>query len=104
MGVVMQTTAPESLTAAANIFLGQALAPLMVKPYMLQLSRRELNSIMGSGFAPVAGVALSFFLACGVPAIHLLTASFMSAPASLAAAKIIYPELRTRIGGPQENK
>lgn len=86
------TTACESLNAAANIFLGQATAPLLVKPYLARLTRSEIHAIMTGGFATIAGTVLAAYISFGVPSAHLVSASVMSAPAALAFAKLFYPE------------
>ncbi|MEY3052632.1 MAG: hypothetical protein RLY31_2417 [Bacteroidota bacterium] len=104
MSRTMQLTGPESLAAAANIFIGQTEAPLVVKPYIAGMSRSEIMCLMSGGFATIAGsvfAAYVGFLGGGDPetqqqfARHLLTASIMSAPAAIVAAKILLPEKRT---------
>ncbi|MEC8023767.1 MAG: nucleoside transporter C-terminal domain-containing protein [Myxococcota bacterium] len=93
----MGTSGSESLSAAANIFVGQTEAPLVVKPFVEKMTRSELNAIMVGGFATVAGGVLAAyvgFLQKAIPDIagHLVVASIMSAPAALAVAKILVPE------------
>ncbi|MEL6349468.1 MAG: nucleoside transporter C-terminal domain-containing protein, partial [Myxococcota bacterium] len=93
----MRTSGAESLSAAANIFVGQTEAPLVVKPYINEMTRSELHAIMTGGFATVAGGVLAAyvqFLKTSIPDIagHLVVASILSAPAALAISKIIYPE------------
>jgi len=92
--VTVGTTACESLNASANIFLGQSEAPLMIKPYLPDMTRSELHAVMTGGFATVAGTVLAAYINFGVSASHLLTASVMSAPAALAFAKLFYPETK----------
>jgi CNT family concentrative nucleoside transporter len=97
MQKTMKTSGSESLSAAANIFVGQTEAPLMVKPFVKDMTRSELHAIMTGGFATVAGgvmAAYVLFLRDSIPNIagHLVTASIMSAPAALAVSKIICPE------------
>ncbi len=101
MSKTMKLTGAESLAAAANIFIGQTEAPLVIKPYLERMSRSEIMCLMTGGFATIAGsvfAAYVGFLGGGDPearqlfARHLLTASIMSAPAAIVAAKIIYPE------------
>jgi CNT family concentrative nucleoside transporter len=100
LGFVVQrtlgTTGPESLAAAANIFLGQTEAPLVVRPYVNKMTRSELMAIMVPGFGSTAGGVLIAFKAMGINAGHLLTASVLSAPASLLIAKIMIPETEPR--------
>ncbi|MEO0988075.1 MAG: NupC/NupG family nucleoside CNT transporter [Cyanobacteria bacterium J06639_14] len=88
----MGTSGAESLSAAANIFVGQTEAPLVIKPYIGKLTMSELHAVMTGGFATVAGGVLAAFISFGVPAEHLIAASVMSAPAGLAVSKLMYPE------------
>lgn len=93
----MGTSGAESLSAAANIFVGQTEAPLMVKPYLRTMTQSELMAVMTGGFATVAGGVMAVYvgmLSGTFPDIagHLLAASVMSAPASLVMAKIMVPE------------
>lgn len=97
----MRLSGPESLAAAANVFIGQTEAPLVVKPYLEQFTKSELLCLMTGGMATVAGgvfVAYVELLGGGNEqqeiyfAIHLLTASIISAPAAIVAAKMLYPE------------
>ncbi len=96
MGWVVQrtlgTTGAESLAAAANIFLGQTEAPLVVRPYVPKMTRSELMAIMVPGFGSTAGGVLIAYKGMGIDAGHLLTASVLSAPASLLIAKVMLPE------------
>lgn len=93
----MGTSGAESLSAAANIFVGQTEAPLVVKPFVGRMTMSELNAIMTGGFATVAGGVMAAYVGMlrGVfPDIagHLIAASVMSAPAALVVAKIMWPE------------
>ena len=101
MKKTMRLSGPESLAAAANVFIGQTEAPLVVKPYLENFSRSEILCLMTGGMATIAGgvfAAYVGFLGNGDPeqelyfAKHLLTASIISAPAAIVAAKILYPE------------
>ncbi|XP_067431730.1 solute carrier family 28 member 3-like [Thunnus thynnus] len=92
MQVTMGTSPTESMAAAGNIFLGQTEAPLLIRPYISQLTRSEIHAVMTGGFASISGTILGAFISFGVNATHLLTASLMSAPASLAIAKTFWPE------------
>jgi CNT family concentrative nucleoside transporter len=89
---LMQTSGSESLAAAANIFMGQTEAPLVIKPYLKHMTRSEILALMVGGMATIAGGVLAAYVGFGIPAGHLLTASFMSAPAALLVAKIMLPE------------
>ncbi|MGK7948275.1 MAG: NupC/NupG family nucleoside CNT transporter [Xenococcaceae cyanobacterium] len=88
----MKTSGAESLSCAANIFVGQTEAPLLIKPYLSTLTMSELHAVMTGGFATIAGGVMAAYIAFGIPAEHLIAASVMSAPAALAMAKIFYPE------------
>nr|XP_054775167.1 solute carrier family 28 member 3-like [Lytechinus pictus] len=88
----MKTSASESLNAAGNIFVGMTEAPLMIKPYLKDMTRSEIHAIMTGGFATVAGSTLGAYILYGIDATHLITASVMSAPAALAISKLFYPE------------
>ncbi|XP_044876842.1 solute carrier family 28 member 3 isoform X2 [Mauremys mutica] len=94
MQVTLGTTPVESLVAAGNIFVGQTESPLLVRPYLPYVTKSELHSIMTSGFSTIAGSVLGAYISFGVSASHLLTASVMSAPASLAISKLFWPETK----------
>lgn len=104
MAIVMQklmgTSGAESLSVAANVFVGQTEAPLVVRPFLKNMTRSELMAVMTGGMATVAGGVLAAYVDLldeRLPEIagHLLTASFMSAPAALAIAKLMVPEEET---------
>ncbi|MFM7555541.1 MAG: NupC/NupG family nucleoside CNT transporter [Verrucomicrobiota bacterium] len=89
----MGTSGSETLSAAANIFMGQTEAPLVIKPYLPRMTRSELHCLMVGGFATIAGSVMGVYSGLlKVPAGHLLTASVMSAPAALLISKILIPE------------
>jgi CNT family concentrative nucleoside transporter len=93
----MKTSGAETLSAAGNIFVGQTEAPLLVKPFVDDMTMSELNAVMTGGFATVAGGVMAAYVGMlsGVfPDIagHLMAASVMSAPAALVVAKIMLPE------------
>lgn len=93
----MGTSGAESLAAAANIFVGQTEAPLVVRPFLPKMTRSEIMALMSGGFATVAGGVMAAYVGMFekvFPDIagHLVAASVMSAPASLVIAKIILPE------------
>lgn len=97
MAKTMRTSGAESLSAAANIFVGQTEAPLVIRPYVQKMTRSELMAVMTGGMATVAGgimAAYVAFLSDVIPDIagHLIAASVMSAPAALVMAKILVPE------------
>jgi concentrative nucleoside transporter, CNT family len=88
----MDTSGSESLSCAANIFVGQTEAPLLIKPYLSSATMSELHAIMTGGFATIAGGVMAAYISFGVSAVHLIAASVMSAPAALAISKLMYPE------------
>ncbi len=97
MAKTMKTSGAESLSASANIFVGQTEAPLVVKPYIGKMTQSELNAVMVGGFATIAGGVMAAYVGLLkdiIPNIagHLMSASIMSAPAGLALAKVIIPE------------
>ena len=102
----MGLSGPESLAAAANVFIGQTEAPLVIKPYLERMTRSELLCVMVGGMATIAGsVFVSYigFLGGTSPesqqffARHLLTASIISAPAAIVCAKMLLPEDRREL-------
>lgn len=97
----MRLSGAESLAAAANIFVGQTEAPLLVKPYIAKMSKSEILCLMTGGMATIAGGVFAAFIgflggddiaAQQEFAKHLLTASILSAPAAIVCAKVLYPE------------
>lgn len=94
MMVTMGVSGAEAMAMAANLFVGQTEAPLVVKPYIEKMTLSELNAMMTGGFATVAGSVLVVYLGYLGPEIgvHLLTASVLSAPAAFVIAKIVIPE------------
>lgn len=89
---LLGTSQVETLSAAANIFLGQTEAPLLIRPYISRLSTSELFTVMVGGLASVSGSVLVGYNLMGVPLEYLIAASFMAAPAGLIMSKIIMPE------------
>ena len=97
MAKVMGTSGAESLSASANVFVGQTEAPLVVRPYVARMTRSELMAIMTGGMATISGGIMAAYVGLLVeylPKIagHLLAASIMAAPAGLVMAKILVPE------------
>ncbi|XP_071478847.1 solute carrier family 28 member 3-like [Diadema antillarum] len=88
----MRTSASESLNAAGNIFIGQTEAPLLIRPFLKDMTRSEIHAVMTGGFATIAGSVLGAYVLSGISAAHLVSASVMSAPAALAVSKLFYPE------------
>lgn len=89
---LLGTSGAETLSAVGNIFLGQTEAPLLVKPYIKEMTQSELMAIMVGGMATVAGGVMAGYVAMGIDAGNLLAASIMAAPAGLVLAKILVPE------------
>ncbi len=98
MRKAMGTSGSETLSAAANIFMGQTEAPLVIRPYVPRMTRSELMTIMVCGMAHIAGGVAAVYAAMGMAAGypntagHLLTASVLNCPAALLIAKIMLPE------------
>ncbi len=86
------TSRTESLSATANIFVGQTEAPLVVRPYIATMTQSELFAVMCGGLASVAGSVLAGYAQMGVPLEYLIAASFMAAPGGLLFAKLMVPE------------
>ena len=91
------TSHAESMSAAANIFVGQAEAPLVVKPFIPAMTRSELFAVMVGGLSTIAGSVMAGYVALGIPLEYLVTASFMAAPGGLMMAKLIEPETGTPV-------
>jgi len=95
---VMGTSGSETLSAAANIFMGQTEAPLVIRPYVARMTRSEIMTIMVCGMAHIAGGVAAVYASMGMhagyedTAGHLLTASVLNCPAALLIAKIMLPE------------
>ncbi|MET1219579.1 MAG: NupC/NupG family nucleoside CNT transporter [Glaciecola sp.] len=92
---LLGTSKPESMSAAANIFVGQTEAPLVVRPFIPKMTQSELFAIMVGGLASIAGSIMAGYAGIGVELKYLLAASFMAAPAGLLMAKIMLPETET---------
>ena len=86
------TSRTESLSATANIFVGQTEAPLVIRPFIKTMTKSELFAVMCGGLASVAGSVLAGYASMGVPLEYLIAASFMAAPGGLLFAKLIMPE------------
>lgn len=92
---VLGTSRTESLSATANIFVGQTEAPLVVRPYIAKMTDSELFAVMCGGLASVAGSVLAGYASMGVKMEYLIAASFMAAPGGLLFAKLLVPETET---------
>ncbi|MDZ7644696.1 MAG: NupC/NupG family nucleoside CNT transporter [Woeseiaceae bacterium] len=89
---IIGTGPVESLNAAANIFVGQTEAPLVVRPYLRTLTEPQMFAVMTSGVASVAGTVLAAYVLMGAEMKYLLAASFMAAPGGLLMAKMLMPD------------
>lgn len=87
----------ESLSAAANVFVGHTEAPLVIRPYIQGMTRSELNAVMVGGFSTISGGLLAAYSGMGIDPGHLVTASVISAPAALLIAKVLQPETGTPV-------
>jgi CNT family concentrative nucleoside transporter len=92
MNKLMKASGAESTNVAASIFMGQAEAPLTIRPFLATLTRSELMTVMTSGMAHVSGSIMMAYIAFGVEARHLLTAVIMTAPGTIMMAKLMEPE------------
>lgn len=90
--ILLQTSKAESMSATANIFVGQTEAPLVVRPYIPTMTRSELFAVMVGGMSTVAGSVLAGYVLLGVDIRYLLAASFMAAPGGFMMAKLMMPE------------
>jgi CNT family concentrative nucleoside transporter len=97
MSRFMGASGAESLNVAASIFMGQTEAPLTIRPYLPQLTRSELMTVMTSGMAHVSGGIMGAYLAYGIEAKHLLTAVIMTAPGTILVSKMLVPETGTPV-------
>lgn len=89
---VMGTSGSESLSACANVFVGQTEAPLLIKPFLKDMTMSELHAIMVGGFATIAGGVFALYVGFGVNAGHLMVGSVMAVPAGLICTKMLWPE------------
>lgn len=92
---LLLTSKAESMSATANIFVGQTEAPLVVRPYIASMTRSELFAVMVGGMATVAGSVLAGYVLLGIELRYLLAASFMAAPGGFLMAKLMVPETET---------
>lgn len=92
MSRLMRASGAESLNVAASIFMGQAEAPLTIRPYLPRLTRSELMTVMTSGMAHISGAIMAAYIAFGIEARHLLAAVVMTAPGTIMMAKLFEPE------------
>ena len=89
---LLKTSHTESMTAVSNIFIGHTEAPLVVRPYLANMTQSELFAVMTGGCATIAGAVMAAYASIGVDLKYLITASFMAAPGGLLMAKMLMPE------------
>ncbi|KAJ8391572.1 hypothetical protein AAFF_G00087130 [Aldrovandia affinis] len=92
MQITMGTSPTETLSVAGNIFVGQTEAPLLIRPYLPDMTKSEIHAVMTGGFATIAGSVMGAYISFGIDASSLISASVMAAPCALALAKLSYPE------------
>ncbi len=92
MTKLLRVSGAESLAVAANIFIGQTEAPIIIAPYIPKMTMSELLTMMTGGMAHISGAVLLAYAAMGIPANYLITASVMAAPATIVMAKLLRPE------------
>ena len=93
MQFALRTSGAETLSAAANVFMGQTEAPIIVKPYVPGMTRSELLAMMVGGMATISGGVMAVYISLGADPVAILTTSVMAAPCGLYLAKILYPEM-----------
>jgi CNT family concentrative nucleoside transporter len=112
MMFLMRTSGAETLSAAANVFMGQTEAPIIVKPYVPRMTQSELLSLMVGGLATISGGVMAIYITLGADPVAILTTSVMAAPCGLYLSKILLPEteepetlgeVRTSVENPHAN-
>ena len=93
MMYALRTSGAETLSAAANVFMGQTEAPIIVKPYVPAMTRSELLAMMVGGMATISGGVMAVYIALGADPIAILTTSVMAAPCGLYLSKLLLPEI-----------
>lgn len=93
MMYLLQTSGAETLSAAANVFMGQTEAPIIVKPYVPQMTQSELLALMVGGLATISGGVMAVYIALGANPVAILTTSVMAAPCGLYLSKLLLPEM-----------
>lgn len=103
MQITMGTSPTETLSVAGNIFVGQTEAPLLIRPYLKDMTKSEIHAVMTGGFATIAGSVMGAFISFGIDASSLISASVMAAPCALAISKLSYPETEESAFKSEEN-
>jgi len=99
MARVMGTSGAESLSAAANVFLGVTEAPIVIRPYIAGMTQSELLALMVGGLATIAGTVMAIYISLGADPVGVLATSVMAAPCGLYLSKILLPETETPATG-----
>ncbi|KAA1118719.1 hypothetical protein PGT21_003408 [Puccinia graminis f. sp. tritici] len=89
---LMGVSGVEAVVAAASPFVGQGESVILIRPFASRMTAAEIHQVMASGFSTIAGSVLTAYVAMGIPAVYLISASIMSIPASLAISKLRFPE------------
>ncbi|XP_059177514.1 sodium/nucleoside cotransporter 1-like isoform X1 [Physella acuta] len=101
--LTLRVTGVEALCAAGNIFVGQGEAPIYIRSFLASMTKSEIHAVMVTGFATISCDVMAAYVTQGISPVHLITATVMNAPASLAVSKILYPELgRSKVCRQQE--
>src|SRR3712207_1878374 len=112
MVYLMQTSGAETLSAAANVFMGQTEAPLIIKPYVERMTQSELLALMVGGMATISGGVMAVYINMGADPVAILATSVMAAPCGLYLSKLLLPErekpdtlgvVRTAVGRAHRN-
>jgi CNT family concentrative nucleoside transporter len=101
---LLGTSHAESVSAVSNIFVGHTDAPLVVRPYLKNMTQSELFAVMTGGCATIAGAVMMGYAQMGVELKYLITASFMAAPGGLMMAKIMMPETAAHEEAPEQEE
>ncbi|XP_042331579.1 sodium/nucleoside cotransporter 2 isoform X2 [Sceloporus undulatus] len=91
--ITMGTAPTETLSVVGNVFVGMTEAPLLIRPYLKDMTVSEVHAVMTGGFATIAGSVMGAYISFGIEASSLIAASVMAAPCALAMAKLVYPEV-----------
>ncbi|CAL8324922.1 unnamed protein product [Gadus morhua 'NCC'] len=92
MQLTLGTAATETLSVVGNIFIGQTEAPLLIRPYLKDMTKSEIHAVMTGGLATIAGSVMGAFISFGIDPSSLISASVMAALCALAISKLLYPE------------
>ncbi|XP_072478584.1 sodium/nucleoside cotransporter 2-like [Notamacropus eugenii] len=91
--ITLGTTAPETVSVAGNIFVGMLEAPMLIQPYLSDMTFSEVHAVMTAGFATISATVMGVYISFGIDPASLVSASVMAAPCALALSKLVYPEV-----------